>query len=73
MSSIAKQIVGVKEEDEDDPIKKALQDCDSGQQHLKLKQSKVTSAQKEDNDFFNYQTLMEVVLIADTKVTQSKR
>jgi hypothetical protein len=33
----------------------------------------VSSAHKNENDIYDYKTLLEFVLIADTKVTQSKR
>ena len=49
-----------------------MQSCDADQIH-KLKQSKIESERKYTDDLFDYKTLLELVLIADTKVTQSKR
>jgi len=50
----------------------ALQGC-SAEQYYKLKQSKVESERKFTDDLYDYKTLLELVLVADTKVTQSKR
>ena len=56
------------EVEEEPNIEEALQDCDFDQV-FKLKQSKVESERKYTEDLFDYKTLFELVLIADTKVT----
>ena len=49
-----------------------MQSCEA-EQIYKLKQSRVESERKYTDDLYDYKTLLELVLIADTKVTQSKR
>ena len=56
------------DESEEAKIEDALQDCDTEQIH-KLKQSKVVSERKYTGDLYDHKTLLELVLIADTKVT----
>ena len=57
------------EQSDGDPIEEAKQDCDSGHQYFKLKQSKADWEHKDEDHLYDHKTLMEFVIISDTKVT----
>ena len=50
-----------------------LQSCDSIDQYYKLKYSRVSKEHKFEDDLYDHKTLLEIVMISDTIVSQSKR